>query len=87
MHGQIHANYVLYKSNPKPGEKYRQIVVVEMEQFQVRILGGEVLHPDPQFAASSEDAEVTFHPSLKSALDDAKKEFDNSQHAGWIKYP
>ncbi len=86
MYGQIHANRVLYKKRPTPGNTYRQIVVVELEQFQVRILGGEVIQPDPHFDATSEDAEVWFFSDLESALDDADKEFKASVESGWIPY-
>lgn len=86
MKGEIHANLVLYKPSPIPGNRYRQIVVVESDRFEVRILEGEVLRPDPQFAASSEDAEVHFHSDMKSALDDADKEFRSSEKSGWIPY-
>jgi hypothetical protein len=87
MYGEIHANLVLYKPSSIPGNRYRQIVVVESERFEVRILEGEVLRSDPQFAANSEDAEVHIHLNIKSALDDADKEFDASVKSGWIPYP
>jgi hypothetical protein len=86
MKGEIHANLVLYKPAPMPGNRYRQIVVVESERFEVRILEAEVLR-DPQFAASSEDAEVHFYSDMKSALDDADMEFQLSEKSGWIPHP
>ena len=86
MYGEIHANHVLYKTNPQPGNRYRQIVVVELGQFEVRILGGDVIQPDPKFTANSDDAEVYFHSSLVSALADAEKELNASVKSGWIPY-
>jgi hypothetical protein len=86
MNGEIHVNRVLYKTGPKPGDRYRQIVVVELEQFQVRILEGEVIQPDPQFTAGSDDAEVSFHADLKSALAEADQEFRASVASGWLPY-
>jgi len=47
MYGQVHANRVLYKDNPQPGHEYRQIVVVELEQFQVRVFEGSVIQTGP----------------------------------------
>jgi hypothetical protein len=85
MKGEIHANLLLYKPSPIPGNRFRQIVVVEAERFEVRILEGQVLR-DAQFAANSEDAEVHFHSDMKSALDDAEKEFRSSAKSGWIPY-
>jgi hypothetical protein len=87
MYGQVYGNRVLYKMNPEPGHRYRQIVVVELEQFQVRVLGGNVIQPDPHFLADSQDAEVTFHSSLQAAVDDAEKEYKASVESGWIPYP
>jgi hypothetical protein len=86
MRGDVHEGFVLYKNNPKPGHRYRQIVVVEMDQFEVRILGGDVIQPDPHFSADSQDAEVYFHSSLEAALADARKEFDASVKSGWLPY-
>ena len=86
MKGEIHANPLLYNPSPIPGNRYRQIVVVESERFEVRILEGELLR-DAQFAASSEGAEVHLYSDLKSALDEAEREFRVSSKSGWIPYP
>jgi hypothetical protein len=59
---------------------------VELTQFQVFIVEGDVIQPDPRFAANSDDAEVYAHPNLESAMADAKKEFDTSIQSGWIRY-
>ena len=83
MLGDLHENYVLYNKRPLPEHSYRQIVVVEMEQFQVYIFGGDVIQRDPRFAADSQDAEVHFHPNLSSALDHAKQEVEKSIADGW----
>jgi hypothetical protein len=87
MYGQVHENLVLYRHRPIPGARFRQIVVVELEQFQVRILEGEVVQLEPNFTASNSDATYQLHPDLKSALDDATREFDASVEAGWTAYP
>lgn len=87
MYGQVYANHVLYKDRPEPNHRFRQIVVVELEQFQLRILGGDVIQEDPQFSATNPDAELYIHPDLKSALDDADKEVAASVEDGWIPYP
>jgi hypothetical protein len=86
MKGEVHANLVLYKKRPIPGDSYRQIAVVEWDQFEVQILEGDVIQPDPNFKASSEGAEVYFYPDLKSALDNAEAEFETSIKSGWIPY-
>ncbi len=86
MRGEIHANHVLYREQPLPGHRYRQVVVVEMEQFQVFIFGGDVVQEDPQFFADSLDAEVHFHSNLQPALDDAEAEVQRSLAVGWSPY-
>lgn len=89
MYGQIHANHVLYNKNPKPGHKYRQIAVGELQQpqFVVFVFEGDVVQSDPKFDATSQEAGAFFHKDLPSALDDADKEFAASVEAGWIPYP
>jgi hypothetical protein len=72
------------KPEPKAGNRYRQIVVVEKESFEVRIFEGAVLRVEPKFAADNPDAEVYLHPTLKDALADADKEAQESKEAGWI---
>ncbi len=84
MYSEIHFNRVLYKSDPKPRNRYRQIVVEEREQFEVRISKGDVAQTEPEFRST--DAEVYFHSTLKAALADAEKEFQASVAAGWKPY-
>jgi hypothetical protein len=86
MYSEVHANRVLYKQNPEPGQRYRQIAVIEGELFEVRIFSGDVIHTDPKFIAYSSEAEVHFHASLQPALADVDKEFNESVAAGWIPY-
>jgi hypothetical protein len=87
MLGDIHASHVLYRERPQPGHRYRQIAVVEMgDQFQLYIFGGDVIRPDPQFSADSQDAEVHFYSELQPALDDAEAEVRKSLAAGWSVY-
>ena len=87
MNGEVHANHVLYKTAGGVTE-YRQIVVVEVSgQFQVRIFGGIVLQLEPKFMAEGHDAEAYSHTTLKSALEDAEKEFQQSVEGGeWRPY-
>ena len=86
MYGEVHANRVLYRDNPIPGARFRQIVVVELEQFQVRILQGAVVQIAPRFTADNPDSELYLHSDLKSALEYAEKEFKASVEAGWKPY-
>ena len=86
MYGRVHANRVFYRYKPAPGNSYRQIVIVELETFQVRVFEGEVKQAAPQFDVNNPYAEVTIHPDLKSGIEDAKKQFDSSEKDGWVPY-
>lgn len=86
MHEEVHLNMVLYRNTSSPGHKYRQIVIVERDQFLLLILGGDVIQTAP-FNATSSDAEVYFHSTLQSAEKDAKEEYEKSKKAGWIPFP
>jgi hypothetical protein len=79
MLGEVHLNRVLCKIPPFAVKaRYRQIAVVEQEQFQVRIFEGRVVQTNPKFIAERSNAEVHIHPTLKEALDDAESLFKQS---------
>jgi len=82
MYSELHANYVAYKTEAGK-RRFRQIAVVEKEQFEVRIFEGNVVQREPKFIAESTDAEVYFHPNVKDAIADAEKEFKESFANGW----
>jgi hypothetical protein len=86
MYGEVHRNHVLYKNCAQPGHRYRQIAVIEKEQFEVRIFEGDVVQTDPKFIAECSDAEISFHRTLKAALADAEEEYQHSVGAGWSPY-
>ena len=88
MYGELHLNLVAYKKQPSSSKPvYRQIAVVEAEQFEVRIFSGDVVQQDPKFIAESSDAEVYFHRTLQAAIKDAEAEFQQSISSGeWQAY-
>ena len=86
MYGEVHANRVLYKKNPEPGHQYRQIAVVELDQFQVRIFEGQVVQTDPKFLVDNPEAEYFLHANLGDALADVEKEFSESIANRWEPY-
>jgi hypothetical protein len=87
MYSQVHVNYVFYQDEPRPGNLYKQIVVVEKDKYELRIFEGEVLEAEPRFDVDNPDAEVYLHDDLKSALADAEKERAQSLQGGWIQHP
>ena len=73
MRGEVHLNRVLCMIPPFAMRAlYRQIAVVEQEQFQVRIFEGRVVQTSLQVIAERPNAEVHLHPTLKEALEDAE---------------
>jgi hypothetical protein len=87
MYSEVQANRVLYWNTPGPSHQFRQIAVVENEQFEVRIFTGSVVETDPKFIAISSGVEVYFHPNLQAALADVENKFQESIAAGWIPFP
>lgn len=84
MYSQLHANYVLYLTEPTPGNRYRQIAVVEKDKFELRIFEGVVTQIEPKFDVNSLDAEVHFYDDLNAAMAGAKTECQQSEAAGWV---
>jgi hypothetical protein len=82
MYSQLHSNLVAYKTEAGK-RRFRQIAVVEKEQFEVRIFEGDVVQLEPKFIAASTDAEVFFHSNVEDAIADAEKEFKESFEDGW----
>jgi len=73
MRGEVHLNRVLWKIPPFAMKAlYRQIAVVEQEQFQVRIFEGRAVQTSPEVIAERPNAVVHLHPTLKEALEDAE---------------
>jgi len=60
MYSQVHVSRALYKSRPTPGNRYLNFVIVEKQQFEVRILEGGVEKIDPESVANSSDARNCF---------------------------
>ena len=82
MLGEVHLNRVLWKMPPFAMKAlYRQIAVVEQEQFQVRIFEGRVVRTNPKLIAEKSNTEVRIHPTLKEALDDAESESSRASPA------
>jgi len=88
MLGDVHLNRVLWKIPPFAMKAlYRQIAVVEQEQFQVRIFEGRMVQTNPKLIAERSNAEVHLHPTLNDALADADSEFNQSITSGrWEPY-
>jgi hypothetical protein len=86
MYSQVHANLVFYKHRPAAGHRFKNIAVIEKEQFELRIFEGDVVQTDPKFIANSTDAEVFFYPSLQSAMADANKQSEQCVADGWSPY-
>jgi hypothetical protein len=87
MEGDVHFNRALSRANPAPGQRFRQIVIIERHGYQqLRIYEGDVILAESQFEARSDEAAVYLHNTLKQATFDAEMEFDDSVREGWIPY-
>ena len=80
MDREVHLSRVLYKKQlPRARPVYRQIAVVEEAgRFETRIFEGDIVQTDPKFIAENSHAEVHTHSTIKEALADADKEFNQS---------
>ena len=87
MYNEIHANHVLHKKLPDFGDRYRQIIVIELTQFQVRIFEGDVILLSSQIVTGVHGSELQFHVDLGSALRQANYELEASLASGWTLYP
>jgi hypothetical protein len=84
MYSEVHLHRVFYKNRPSAGHRFRNVAVVEKEQFEVRIFEGDVVQTDPKFIANTSAEKVYFYPTLKSALDDAEQRSKESVSTGWF---
>ena len=87
MYSEIHRHLVLCKKLPNSTQsRFRQIVVVEREQFEVRVLESDVVQLDLRFTDDVAGADVKFHTSLSSAVLNAEDEYKQSVRSGWRAY-
>jgi len=86
MYGQVHYSRALYKRNPEPGHRYKQIAVIELAQFTLFLYEGDVLQSTEAFVSESTDALVQFHETQQEALTDAEGELRQSLQDGWVLY-
>jgi hypothetical protein len=87
MTKRVLRNIVLYMETESSTRRYKQIGVLEGQNYEVRVFEGEVLQEDPQFLAGCSDAEVSFLPSLRAALQEAESLRDQMMKEGWTLYP
>jgi len=87
MHSEIHRHLVLYKDLPDSRRsRFRQIVVVEREQFEVRIFESDILQLDREFTDDTSGAEIHLHAALPFAVLNAESEYKQSVRKGWRAY-
>ena len=87
MLNQVHYNRALYAAVPKPGSRFKQIVVVEKEdRYEVRVFDGEVLRNDEEFAADNDVAALEINPTLSGARKEAEAILGEALGEGWLVY-
>lgn len=81
---EIHRHLVLFKRSPDLATfRFRQILVVEGDKFEVRVFDGEAFQKVPSIGDDVSGMEIQIHPSLESAVLDAEKQFKQSVRSGW----
>ena len=87
MHSEIHRHLLLYKDLPDSRRsRFRQIVVLEREQFEVRIFESDILQLEREFSDDASVAEIQFHATLPLAVLSAESEYKQSVRKGWRAY-
>ena len=66
--------------------RFPQIVVVEREQFEVRIFESDILQLDREFSDDVSGADIQFHATLLLAVTNAESEYKQSVRKGWRAY-
>ena len=84
MFSDVHRHLVLCMK-PLHGHKprFRQIVVIKTDVFELRILEGEAVQLDQQAIANAVAAEIHAHEALAPAVAHAEKEYIASVRSGW----
>jgi hypothetical protein len=84
MYAEIHRHFVLFKnSSDSRHSRFRQIVVVERRQFEVRVFESDIIELDPKFTDDGSDTGVQFHSTLSPAVLNAESEYKQSVRNGW----
>jgi len=84
MFNEIHRHFVLFKRSPNHSEiMYRHIVLVERDQFEVRVLDCQTMDVNPSVLAKAESAELQLCGNLELGVLGAEKEYKLSIKSGW----
>ena len=87
MHSEIHRHLVLCKNLPgSPPFRFRQIVVVEREQFELRVFDSDTVRLDLEFTDGASGTDIQFHTTLPLAVLSAECEYKQSVRTGWRAY-
>ena len=82
MFGETHRHFVLFKARSESENfRYKQIVVIEREQFEVRVFETDSINLNPKF--SDECLQGEAYSDLTSAVLGAEKQYKLSVRTGW----
>lgn len=82
MFGETHRHFVLFKARSESGNfRYKQIVVIEQEQFEVRVFETDSIDLNPSFTDGGLHHEA--YSDLTSAVLGAEKQYEMSVRTGW----
>ncbi len=84
MFSELHRHLVLFKRLPdSPTCRFRQILVVERDKFEVRVFESDVFQGTLAIGDDATGTQIQFHSSLDSAVLDAERQFKQSVRTGW----
>ena len=84
MFPEIHRHFVLYKrSGDGRTIVYRQIILIEWDQFELRVFDCEAMDLDPALHGHGELGEAQLYDDLALAILGAEKEYRLSVTRGW----
>jgi hypothetical protein len=82
MFGETHRHFVLFKARSgSENFRYKQIVVIEREQFEVRVFETDRIELNPSFADGGLHHET--YSDVASAVLGAEKQYKMSVRTGW----
>ena len=81
MFGETHRHFVLFKARSKSENfRYKQIVVIEREQFEVRVFETDSIDLNPRF---TDGLQYDAYSDVTSAVLGAEEQYKMSVRTGW----
>src|SRR5690349_20946225 len=84
MYAEIHRHLVMYKKLSNSNKPlFRQIVVVERENYEVRVFESDVVQLDKNLILDGSSAEFQLYEDLVEAIENAENKYKQSVRQNW----